>query len=233
MKQCWVASPYHAAVGRDTVRLLPEGIFPWTQQDANWLCAILNPLLLQEGMTLLPVGSALLLSCSESMNAEPVGFDAVSGKELPNRHPKGVDGGRFTRLLAELQMFLHQHPAEHRRQRGEPDVNGIWLWGAAKWPQVVNGQRIAVVTRNPFLQSIADDRDAKLMITEVERFNELVKQGIPLPKRIVLAGGGHAVMLTKSLLPKFGKAVWKLKSPGMEAELLSTLRAAERLLVRI
>jgi len=231
-KQCWVASPYHARPDRDSVRLLPEGLFPWREQDARWLCATLNPLMQQEGMILISVGSALLLSCCESMYVEPVRFGEISGRKLPNRHLKGTDAGRFGRLLAEIQMLLHQHPAEHRQQKGEPDVNGIWLWGAAEWPQAVTEKKVAVATCNPFLRSIVDGRGSTLIITEAERFNELVKQGVPLPKRIVLAGGGHAVMLTKSLLPKFGKAAWKLKSPGMEAELLSTLRAAERLLVR-
>ncbi len=223
-KQCWVASPFHASVGHDTVRLLTEGLFPWMEQDANWLCAVLNPLLQDEGMTLIPLGSALLLSCCESMDVEPVRFGEISGKKLPNRHPKGIDADRFTRLLAEIQMLLHQHPAEHRQQRGEPDVNGVWLWGSAQWPQPVHEKQIAVATRNSFLQSIVDGRDAKLIISESERLNELLKQAAPLPKKIVLAGEGHAVLLTKSLLPKLRKSRWVSKSPGTESELLDIMQ---------
>lgn len=223
-KQCWVASPYHAAVGRGTVRLSPEGLFPWTEQDANWLCTILNPLLLQEGMTLISVGAALLLSCCESMVVEPVRFAEISGQKLPNRHPKGADAGRFTRLLAEIQMLLHQHPAEHRQQRGEVDVNGIWLWGGAQWPQPINEKQIAVATRNPFLQSVVNGRDAKLMITEAEGLDKLVKQDTPLPKKVILAGAGYAVSLTKSLLPKLRKTRWVSKSAGTEPELLDTMQ---------
>jgi len=224
-KQCWVASPFHAQLGRDTVRLLPEGLFLWTEQDSNWLCTVLNPLLQHEGMTLIPVGSALLLSCCESMDVEPLRFAEVSGKNLPNRHPKGSDAGRFTRLLAEIQMLLHQHPAEHRQQRGEPDVNGVWLWGGTQWqPQPAHEKQIAVATRNPFLQSIVDGRDAKLMISEAERLNELVKQDAPLPKKIVLAGEGHAVLLTKSWLLKLRNTRWVSKSPGTQSELLDTMQ---------
>jgi hypothetical protein len=219
-----VASPYHAQLGRDTVRLLPEGLFPWNEQDANWLCTTLNPLLHQDGMTLISVGAALLLSCSESMDVEPDRFGGISGQMLPNRHPKGADAGRFTRLLAEIQMFLHQHPAEHRQQRGEVDVNGIWLWGGAQWPQPINEKQIAVATRNPFLQSIVDGREAKLVITEAERMAELIKQAAPLPKKIVLAGEGHAVLLTKSLLPKFRKTVWNPKPQKAEVDLLLTMQ---------
>ncbi len=223
-KQCWVASPFHAQLGRDTVRLLPEGLFPWTEQDVGWLCAILNPLLQHEGMTLIPVGSALLLSCCERMDVEPIRFGEISGKELPNCHPKGSDAGRFTRLLAEIQMLLHQNPAEHRQQRGEPDVNGVWLWGGAQWPQPVNEKKIAVATRNPFLQSVVDGRDATLVISEAERLDELVKPNTSLSRKVILAGEGHAVLLTKSLLSKLRKIRWVPKSPGTELELLTNLR---------
>jgi len=222
--QCWVASPFHAQLGRDSVRLLPEGLFPWTIQDANWLCSILNPLLRMEGMTLHAVGCALILACRESMDAEPVRFAEVSGKKLPNRHPKGSDAGRFTRLLAEIQMLLHQHPAEHRQHSGDVDVNGIWLWGGSQWSQPVSEKQIAVATRNPFLQSIVDGRDAKLIITEAERMNELVKQQAPLAKKIVLAGEGYAVLLTKPLIPRLRKTRWVPRSPGTEFELLDSMR---------
>jgi hypothetical protein len=158
------------------------------------------------------------------MDVEPDRFGGISGQMLPNRHPKGADAGRFTRLLAEIQMILHQHPAEHRQQRGEVDVNGIWLWGGAQWPQQVNDNQIAVATRNPFLQSIVDGREAKLVITEAERMAELVKQATPLPKKIVLAGEGHAVLLTKSLLPKFRKTVWNPKPQKAEVDLLLTMQ---------
>lgn len=225
-KQCWVASPYHAQPARDSVHLLTEGLFPWTEQDACWLCAILNPLLSQDGMTLYAVGSALVLGCRERMDVAPVQFATVSGKELPNSHPKGSDAGRFTRLLAEIQMMLHQHAAEHRQQRGEPDVNGVWLWGGIEWPlQPASEKQIAVATRNPLLRSVAEGRDARLIISEPERLHELVKQNTPLAKKIVLTGEDHAVVLTRSWLQKLRKTRWAPQSPGTELELLDTMQS--------
>jgi len=221
IKQCWVASPYHARVGHNAVRVTPEGQFPWTAEDASHLCETLNPLLSDEGMQLIAVGAALLLTCRDSLAAFPPGFGAISGKLLPNRPFKGEDGGRLSRLLSEIQMLLFQHPLAG----GEPDVSGIWLWGAAEWPQAQKN-RIAVATRNPFLQAIVDGKDAKLVITEVDRLGDLVKQGIPLPKTVVLAGEGYAVLLIKSLVPRFGKVSWKPKLVQGEAVLLPLLRTA-------
>jgi len=224
-KQCWVASPYHARAGHNAVRVTPEGQFPWMPEDAGHLCEILNPLLADEGMQLMAVGAALLLICREPLKARPSGFGEISGKTLPGRSIEGRDGGRLNRLLSEIQMFLFQHPSSEYRDRGEPEVNGIWLWGAAEWRQA-HKNRIAVATRNPFLQSIVDGRDAKLMITEVDRLGDLMSQGASLPKLVVLAGEGYAVILSKSLLSRFRKASWKPKSTKPESELVSLLHTS-------
>jgi len=221
-KQCWVASPYHAQLGRDTVRVIPEGLFPWCAEDAIWLCDVLNPLLGEEGMHLLRVGAALLLACCEPMDARPPSFARVSGKMLPNRHPEGSDGGRLMRLISEIQMSLHGKHADHRA--GQPDIHGVWLWGESTWPVTAAEDMPEVATRNPFLQAVTEGQDAKVVITEAERMGNLVKQEVPLPEKIVLAGEGHAVLLAKSLLPVFGKPKWAPKSEQKEAILLSVLR---------
>jgi hypothetical protein len=225
--QCWIASPYHAQVQRGSVSVFPEGLFPWSPEDATYLCELLNPLLAEEGMLLLVADSALLLACQEPINAYPAGFGAVSGKALPDRHHEGEDGGRLNRLLSEIQMLLFQHPSVARHDRGELDVNGIWLWAPLDWPGASEAKQFSVATRNPALQSLTDGRDAKLIISEVERLAELIQQQGVLPKKIVLAGEGYAVLLTKSLLPRLGKIGWVPKSAGSEAELLARMQSLQ------
>jgi len=222
--QCWTVTPYHGQLTRDAIRVYPEGLFPWSQEDAAWLCKQLNPLLNEEGMSLHQVGAALLLSCRETLNANPVSFAAISGKMLPNRHHEGADGGRLNRLMSEIQMVLHQFQPETRHQRGEVEFSGIWLSDPIQWPQPAGVNNLTVATRNPFLASIVDGRDAKVVISEAERLSELVKSEALLPKRVLLAGEGHAVLLTKSMMPKFGKVSWNPKSPKSEPELLSQMK---------
>ena len=223
--QYWVASPYHAQLVRTAVRVMPEGQFSWAAEDADYLCATLNPLLAEEGMQLLAVGAALLLACREPIAAYPQGFGAISGQRLPDTSHEGEDGLRLNRLLSEIQMLLFQHPSIARHERGEPDVNGIWLWSPIDEDIKSHATQMAVATRNPFLQSIVHGQDAGVTITESEQLAELVKQGAPLPKRIVLAGENHAVLLTKSWLPALGKAQWKPKSPKPEGTLFTSLRS--------
>ncbi|MFQ5581838.1 MAG: threonine synthase [Mariprofundaceae bacterium] len=223
-KQCWVASPFHAQLGRDHVRVLPEGALPWTADDAGWLCELLNPLLKEKGMKLFLAGAALLLVCDESLDAQPVSFALVSGKLLPDRHPQGTDGGHMMRLLSEIQMCLHQHPAEHRRSRGEPDINGVWLWGASDFPVTMPQDASAIATHNPFLQSLGDAKSTDMIITESERIAELLGPEMELPKHIILAGEERAVWLTKSWLPGLGKKSWQPNISGAEEDLFGKIK---------
>jgi len=220
VRQLWVASPYFAALGRDTLTVMPEGSFSWRDDDAQWLCAQLNPLLQQDDMQLVATGAALLLCCRTPLDAAPADFACLSGGLLPNRHPAGADGGRMMRLIAEIQMVLHQHPAEHRRMRGEADVHGLWFWGASDTHAVM--PHLPVATRNPFLASISEARDAVCVISEAERVAELMPR--ELPRHIVLFGAGHAVWLTHSRLPRFSRSGWQVKSCQSETVLFSRLR---------
>lgn len=222
--QCWLASPYHAQLMRDTVRIYPEGLLPWSEEDAKYLCEVLNPLLSEEVMQLHAVGAALLLTCRDGLDAFPKPFGSLSGKTLPNQHHDGEDGGRLNRLLSEIQMLLFQHPSVARHDRGDPDVNGLWLSAPLDWPVETDMHPISVATRNPVLQSLVHGRDARFMISEAERLSELIKADSPLPKRIILSGEGNAVLLTRSLLPKFGKTSWTPKSVKAEDELITLLQ---------
>jgi len=66
-----------------------------------------------------------------------------------------------------------------------------------------------------------------VIIREAERLSELVKGEASLPKWVVLAGAGHAVLLTKPLLPKFGKTAWNPELPRAEVDLLATLQGLQ------
>jgi len=229
--QCWMVSPYHAQLARTAVRVMPEGQFAWAAEDAAELCYILNPLLEEEGMQLCAVGAALFLACREAVDAYPQGFGSISGRLLPDRHHEGEDGGRLNRLLSEIQMFLFQNPLMARHERGEPEVSGIWLWApvdamALSRINAAHARQLAVATRNPVLRSIVEATDAACIISEPERLPELLQPDAPLPKRIVLAGDGYAVWLSRSMFPTFGSRAWQPKSVRDESSLLCKLRSS-------
>ncbi|MDQ6955032.1 MAG: threonine synthase [Mariprofundaceae bacterium] len=222
-KQYWIASPYHAQLMRDSVRVMSEGMLPWCEEDAAWVCELLNPLLAEDAMRLYAIDSALLLACAKPLDAWPAVFANIAGKHLPNRHPKGVDGGYLMRLMAEVQMLFKQSPAPHRRQRGEVDVHGLWFWGACEPCDSEMPPAIAVASRDPFLRAVVDGKDAVMIITESEQLSEFIKQGSDLPKQVLLFGENHAVLLKKPLLPKFTSSNWSPKAAKEESDLFSIL----------
>jgi len=223
-KQYWIASPYHAQLSRDSVRVMPEGMLPWCEQDAVWVCELLNPLLQEDGIQLHNIGSALILACDKALHAEPASFADIAGKTLPNRHPSGAQGGYLMRLMSEVQMMFKQSPAMHRRQCGEADIHGLWFWGACEPNNLETSATMTIATRDSFLRAIADGKDANITITEPEQLSELIKEGAGLPKQVLLLGEGYAVLLKQSLLPKFRGNRWSPKAVKEESELLSILR---------
>ena len=58
---------------------------------------------------------------------------------LEGAMPTGPDARALRRLMAELQMLLHEHPVNQRRARaGAPEVNAIWLHGLGSVAHVQN-----------------------------------------------------------------------------------------------
>lgn len=223
-QQIWVASPYHARLGRDSVHLLPEGQLGLTKQDALWLCQQLNPLLQEDGLQLHAVGAALLLTSRRAWDVQPPALDAISGRSLPDRHPEGADAGRMARLLAEIQMHLHRHPARHRQQSGEHDLHGLWFWAADTPATDSQPAAMPVASRNPCLQSVTEARGARLIVSEAERLGELVGGNRELPDTVILSGPGYALQLHRRLLGRWRG--WKLEPvrEGSQQSLLQRLR---------
>ncbi len=206
-RQFWVATPFHAMLGRDYLQVLPEDQMPWQERDARWLTGLLNPLLEPEGMRLMHKGAAMVLACRDPLDASPPPFAAISGGLLPNRHPDGRDGGRLMRLVAEVQMLLHRFPAEHRRQAGEPDVHGVWFWGACHDVGEIPAM-LPVATRNPALWSLIEARNAEWMLAEPAYLHDLLPRDGRLPRQVILAGRTRAVWLRYRRLA-MPRATWQ------------------------
>jgi len=220
-KQYWIASPYHAQLTRDSVRIMPEAMLPWCAEDAQWTCELLNPLLSEEGMQLHSIGSALLLSCEHVMDAKSVSFAEIAGKSLPNSHPLGKDSGYLMRLMSEVQMFLNQNSAPHRLERGEGGIHGLWLWGRLD-EQPKDHRMMPAATVNPFLQSLVDGKDARLIMTEAEDVQKLVRKS--LPKHILLMADDKAVLLKRRIWPSFSTLNLLPKQLRNEADLWPVLQ---------
>lgn len=61
----------------------------------------------------------------------------VSGSNIEDCLPSGIDAPRWHAVLNEVQMLLHDCELNRERQlRGLPPVNGLWLWGGGRRPAI-------------------------------------------------------------------------------------------------
>jgi hypothetical protein len=69
--------------------------------------------------------------------------------------PRGADAGPIRRLMTEMQMLLHEHPVNARRQeRGAPAVNAVWVHGEGILSDVSSVSLPAGYGEDSFLRGI-------------------------------------------------------------------------------
>jgi len=61
-------------------------------------------------------------------------------------------GAPWTALFNEIQMALHEHPANEGR---ETEVNGVWLWGAGELPGGLSAPWGSVASQDPLALGLA------------------------------------------------------------------------------
>jgi len=79
--------------------------------------------------------SALQWEAARWLIGYPRGLDVQTREpnlaaDLESALPTGSDAKAVRRLMTELQMVLHEHPVNQRRERaGLPAANAVWVWG--------------------------------------------------------------------------------------------------------
>jgi hypothetical protein len=125
------ADPVHLRADRDCVRLLPADGFELPMADAEALAAALNAHFAAD-FSLHPLRpAAWCLQPRREMQVQGRAPRELAGRDIDAELPDK----RLHPLLNEIQMALYQHPVNTARDaRGEPVVNGLWLWGAGTLP---------------------------------------------------------------------------------------------------
>lgn len=152
------ADPVHLQADRDRVLLFGARHLELNRDEAETLAGVVAPLLAELGgqlEVLHPERWYLRLPQSEA--ATFTALPAVEGKSIEPGLPAGPDSSRWRTLLNEIQMTLHNCPANREREeRGDWPINSLWFWGAGEapvcptpsWRQVGWG-------REPLLQALA------------------------------------------------------------------------------
>jgi hypothetical protein len=126
-----VAQPVHLAAGLDHVRMSELGAAAASPEEAEALATTIGAHFGAEGPAIVAfVDGAWLLRFNGAIECTTQPPDAVTGHDVHDAMPAGRDGARTRSLMNEIQMLLHEHPVNARRERARQlPINGWWLWG--------------------------------------------------------------------------------------------------------
>ncbi len=149
----WLATPVHLAAGLTHVHMSAQ---PVTLNGEEWrvVAADFNRLFAGDGFQLLTGTDVVaFVATSSPIHAETTDPMRVLGQNVEPALPTGPDGKALRRLMTGIQMWLHDHPLNQaRRQRGEPTVNGLWIWGGGREPESLTvGSLPRLASADPYL----------------------------------------------------------------------------------
>jgi len=149
------ADPVHYQLLRDSFALGSPGDIAADEADA--LVADLNAHFAERGLRFHaphPQRWYLQLERLPAMVTQPL--SAVSGRNVADGTAQGPDAAAWRGLANEMQMLLHEHPVNRRREsRGEPAVNSLWLYGAGRLPAGLVSPFATVITGEPLARGLA------------------------------------------------------------------------------
>lgn len=152
----WWVSPVHIEVGVNGVGLLPPEALRLSREDANMLWALVDDLLVQNGWqdpgcfaqkdleetkekkqpAVVFSNDLARLKCTQQpLPVSMVSPWSLARAKLTDFLPTDNAMRPWRQLWMQIQMALHDHPVNLRRQaNGLPVVNAFWWWGGgAPW----------------------------------------------------------------------------------------------------
>ena len=140
------ADPVHLTPRRNQMTLVdPEALEPGAE-DAAELIAALNRHFAGDGLVFQaphPLRWYLRVPGSPRLMTREI--SEAAGRDIGGALPCGENGPRWRHALNEIQMLLHEHPVNQRREScGKLPINSVWLWGGGR-RRAVPGQRFSHV----------------------------------------------------------------------------------------
>ncbi len=143
------ADPVHLRLLRDRIVLIPGEAFDLSRDEADTLCEALNRHFAGRLEFLALEPQRWCVRLSEAARLEERSALEAAGEDLRPGRPGDA-------LATEIQMVLHEHPVnEAREARGEPSVNGVWLWGAGSPPARAEVPWHSVSADDPLARGLA------------------------------------------------------------------------------
>ena len=133
----WLAELAHLALGTDQATLLDPADMDLRADETDALLQTARPSIEAAGFAVQPLSpQRWRLRLPQGLAPATASPAAVAGQPLRDWWSLDPAMRPWRRLLNEIQMAWHEHPANHARAaRGAAPVNALWLYGgAAPWP---------------------------------------------------------------------------------------------------
>ncbi|WFE68527.1 hypothetical protein P8S54_10005 [Thiomicrospira sp. R3] len=131
----WIrVDPVQLIPDRDTLVLIPASQLELTADESLSLLDGFNAHFAQDGVQLVYGSSqAWYLSLPQAVDIQTTALAQAAFRNLQGLFPQGHASGYWRKLMNEAQMLFFNHPVNQaRRDRGQAEINSIWLWGEGK-----------------------------------------------------------------------------------------------------
>ncbi|MDJ0808242.1 MAG: hypothetical protein QNJ78_15600 [Gammaproteobacteria bacterium] len=155
---CWVrADPVHLRPDRDRLLLFNSEPLDITEAEAQQIAGRFNEHFAADDLTLLTTDPEhWYLRLEQCPELKTHTLNQVVGHHIEPFMPKGKDAGQWRRLMNEMQMLLFQTPVNQLREaEGRLSINGIWLSGIGRLPEVNQCRFASVHSDDPTAVGLA------------------------------------------------------------------------------
>lgn len=148
--------PIHFIAGLDRITtVVLRGAGRMTAAERSSLDPMFAEHLRSAGLELHAANDEWLLQSASPLGLQTVTPEFAAANPVSEILPRGADAGPIRRLMTEMQMLLHEHPVNARRQaRGAPAINAVWVHGEGMLSDVSSVSLPAGYGEDPFLRGI-------------------------------------------------------------------------------
>ncbi len=212
------ADPVHLRFHHERIVLADAGAFEVDDDEAAALIASLNAEFADVGHFHAATARRWYLRLNLAVNQKFAPISTIAGRRLDGEITD--QNGPLTRWLNEVQMYLHGHPVNERRQAaGKPAVNSLWLWGGGPLPELARPDFSTVCSDNPLATGLATACSLPVR-PAANGLADLLADGDPK---------SHQLVVVDSLLPPVlyeDSEAWRAAWQDLEAAWFAPLRDA-------
>jgi hypothetical protein len=151
------ADPVHLRADRDALVLMDAGQLSIEAREAAELIGELNAHFESDGLRFAaPVPQRWYVTVEGVPQVATWPLEYATGRSIDPLLPSGAAALRWHGYHNEIQMVLHAHPVNVRREEtGEPPINSVWFWGGGVLSDEIHAEAAMVWSNDAAARGLA------------------------------------------------------------------------------